>query len=74
MDAALNGSADTKLLIKLLSQIKPQEMDVIRAAKVNNDVLASDISRQMHDVVNQIDELSTRIAGERAHGHGCEGE
>ena len=61
LDAALNGSADTKLLIKLLSQIKPQEMDVIRAARGNNDALALDISRQMQDVVSQIDDLSTRI-------------
>ena len=61
LDMALTNNQDVKELIKLLEQSKPQQMEVIQAAKGNNDAIALEKSKEMESVLNRIEEISNQL-------------
>ena len=61
LDAALTDNPEVKKLIKLLEQIKPKQMEVIQAAKNNNDLLAIEKSMEMETNSDQIEEISNNL-------------
>ena len=61
LDAELKGSPDVKELIKLLEQTKPQQMQVIQAAKVNDDTLALQRSKAMEGDLSRIEDISNNL-------------
>jgi methyl-accepting chemotaxis protein len=61
LDEALVNSSEAKELIKLLDQSKPQQMEVIQAAKINDDKLALDKSKEMEAILTRIDEISSNL-------------
>lgn len=61
LDAALIDSRDAKELIKLLEQTKSQQMQVIQAAKANNDVMALEKSKEMESDLNSIEDISNNL-------------
>ncbi len=68
LDEALKGSSAVKELISLIEQVKPQQMEVIQAARANDDVAALEKSKAMIDVISRIEELSTSLLeSERTH-------
>ncbi len=61
MDAAITNNTEVKELITLLERIKPQQMETIRAAKGNNDILAMEKSGEMETDLTRIEEISNNI-------------
>lgn len=58
LQAALPESPKVAELIKLIVDIKPAKMDVIKAARANDDAAALTLSRDMHAAMQQIESLS----------------
>lgn len=58
LQAALPGFPKVVELAKLLNEIKPAKMDVIRAARANDDAAASSLSQSMQAAMYQVEVLS----------------
>ena len=68
LDEMLKGSPAVKELINLIEQVKPQQMEVIQAAKVNDDAAALEKTKAMSDAISRIEEVSTNLLeSERTH-------
>ncbi len=57
----LKDSPEVIALAQLLDKVKPQQMEVIQAAKANHDELALEKSKGMEGVIQQIEELSNKL-------------
>jgi methyl-accepting chemotaxis protein len=68
LSAILHDSTDVQELVQLLEQIKPKKMELIRAARANQDEMAMSINREMQDKINRINELSGSIVEKERQG------
>ncbi len=61
LNSALNDSREAAELVQLLAQIKPAKMDVIRAARKDDDATAIELTKQMAAPMTRVEELSQAI-------------
>lgn len=61
LNTALKNNTDVQKLMDLLEQSRPHQMEVIQAAKVNDDALALEKYKLMEGVLSQIESVSTQI-------------
>ena len=61
LESALTDNSDVKELAKLLADSKPKQMEVIQAAKANDDALALEKSKEMEVSLSRIEEISQQL-------------
>ncbi len=61
LGTTLKGQPEVEELIKLLTEMKPVSLEVIKAARANDDVLAIGRSKEMLGSMNRVEELSGNL-------------
>ncbi len=61
LGTTLKGRPEVEELIKLLTEMKPISVEVIKAARVNDDVTAIGKSKEMLGSMNRVEELSGNL-------------
>ncbi|MFZ5594297.1 MAG: methyl-accepting chemotaxis protein [Pseudomonadota bacterium] len=61
LGATLKGESEVEELVKLVAEMKPTALEIIKAARANDDTLATEKTKEMLGTMNRVEELSGNL-------------